>query len=168
MFRSSTQSNVPPTSSRRYRSEAGFTVVEVALAAFVMTFGIASALVAMQAGFKTLDVARGTTLASQLLQSEMENLRLQSWSDLQAQSGTTEVDLDALLAGQPEAQRVATGFDFTLTRTIEDLAGREGDMVQIVLQATWRTMNGRELQRTFRTYYTRNGLYDYYYTLARP
>lgn len=138
------------------------------MATFVMTFGIAGALVAMQAGLKTLDVARGTTLASQLLQSEMENLRLQSWSDMEAIEGTEEVDLAVLLTDQPEALAVAEGFDFVLTRTVQDVTGREGDMMELILRASWRTLDGRTLQRSFRTYYTRNGLYDYYYTLARP
>lgn len=152
----------------RWRDRAGFTVIEVAMATFVMTFGIAGALVAMQAGLKTLDVARGTTLASQLLQSEMENLRLQSWSDMEAIEGTEEVDLAVLLTDQPEALAVAEGFDFVLTRTVQDVTGREGDMMELILRASWRTLDGRTLQRSFRTYYTRNGLYDYYYTLARP
>lgn len=138
------------------------------MATFVLTFGIASGLIAMQAGLKTLDVARGTTLASQLLQSEMENLRLQSWSDIEAQEGTNEVDLTVLLSDQPAAHAVADGFDFVVTRTVQDVAGREGDMMELILRASWKTIDGRTLNRSFRTIYTRNGLYDYYYTMARP
>ena len=44
------------------------------------------------------------------------------------------------------------------------LAGREK---QIVLAVTWTNASGRSLSRQFTTYYTKNGLYDYYYTLAR-
>ena len=153
---------------RPRRHQAGFTVLEVAVATFVLGFGIASALIALQAGLKTLDVARGTTLASQLLQSEMENLRLQSWSDIAGREGTEEVELTELLSEQPEALDVANGFQFVLTRTVQDVAGREGDMMELILRATWRTIDGRTLRRSFRTIYTRNGLYDYYYTLARP
>lgn len=147
---------------------AGFTLLEVAMATFVLTFGIASGLIALQAGLKTLDVARGTTLASQLLQSEMENLRLQSWSDIESQEGTSNIDLDVLLSDQPEARSVADGFQFVLTRTVQDVSGREGDMMELILRATWKTIDGRTLNRSFRTIYTRNGLYDYYYTMARP
>jgi len=150
------------------KRRGGFTLLEVAMATFVLTFGLASGLIALQAGLKTLDVARGTTLASQLLQSEMENLRLQSWSDIESREGTSNVDLTVLLSDQPEARAVADGFEFVLTRTVQDVAGREGDMMELILRATWKTMDGRTLNRSFRTIYTRNGLYDYYYTMARP
>ena len=40
--------------------------------------------------------------------------------------------------------------------------------MELILRASWKTIDGRTLNRSFRTIYTRNGLYDYYYTMARP
>src|SRR5690606_18120706 len=68
-----------PASGRRPR-ERGFTIVEVMLATFVMSFGIATSIIALQTGFKAIDVARDQTLASQIMQSEIERLRLWPWS----------------------------------------------------------------------------------------
>lgn len=154
---------------KRLSDSRGFTIVEVAMATFVMTFGIASAIIAMQAGFKTLDVARGTTLASQLLQSEMENIRLLNWGDIEAYgSATATVPLTDLLPDNPDAQAAAARAGFVVRRTVSDVADRVGEMKQILLQASWNTMDQRTLTRSFRTFYTKDGLYDYYYTLARP
>lgn len=112
----------------------------------------------MQAGFKTLDVARGTTLASQILQSEMETLRLMSWGSLPS-SGT--IDLGTVFTTDPDlASR------FTATRTVSDTLGYEGQMKDIMLTVSWTTIDGRPLTRTFFTRYCKDGLYDYYYTLA--
>src|ERR1044071_4324040 len=80
-----------PGRPRRRRPDSGFTILEVSMATFVMGFGIATAIVAMQSGFKTIDVARGTTIASQILQSEMERLRLLSWTTMTTLSTATHL-----------------------------------------------------------------------------
>ena len=74
----------PPSffrSSRRPRDTRGFTIIELALASFIMAFGIAASIIALQVGFRALDVARDSTLASQIMQSEIERLRLMAWSN---------------------------------------------------------------------------------------
>lgn len=152
----------PPPRRRPWTGSEGFSIMEVAMATFVMAFGIATSIIALQSGFKTLDVARGTTLASQILQSEMESIRLMSWSQVHALDGTTNVDLSTVFTTDP-----TVASRFTLQRTIGDLSGKEGEMKEITLVVSWRTVDGRPLNRSFRTYYTRNGLYDYFYTLAR-
>lgn len=132
------------------------------MATFVMTLGIGTSLLGLMTGFRTLDVARSTTLASQVLQSEMERLRLMSWSDIELLSGTHTVDLATVFTDDP-----ALAARFTLTRTVGDVAGRIGGMKEVVLQTSWQTVDGRVITRSFRTYYAKHGLYDYYYTLAR-
>lgn len=151
------------TADRPQRTaRSAFTILEVTVATFVMAFGLSTATLTMMGGFKTLDVARNITLSSQILQSEMERLRLMDWTDIAALTGSADVDLgsvftsDADLAGR-----------FTLTRTVSDVTGKVGEMKEILLQVTWTTMDGRSLSRQFRTFYAKDGLYDYYYTIAR-
>lgn len=145
------------------RRDAGFTIIEVALAAFVLAFGLTSAIVVMQAGFKTLDVARGTTLASQVAQSEMERLRLMSWANIAALPASGPVNLSSMFSTDPSlADR------FTVTRTVADVEDREDEQKTITVTVTWHSYDGREHSRQFNTLYTKNGLYDYYYTLATP
>ncbi len=146
------------------RADAGFTILEVAMASFVMAFGIATSIIAMQTGFKTVDVARGTTLASQILQSEIERIRLMSWTtvtDATTMMGENEVDLAAVFT-----TNAALADKFTLIRTVTDDASRPGEAVIIQLTVAWKSYDGRSHSRSFQTIYVKDGLYDYYYTLA--
>jgi hypothetical protein len=52
-------------------------------------------------------------------------------------------------------------------RAVTDVTGKTGEMKEILLVVSWENADGRSLSRQFRTYYTKDGLYDYYYTLAR-
>lgn len=149
-------------SRRMFRNE-GFTILEVAMASFVMAFGIATSIIAVQAGFKMIDVARGTTLASQVAQSQMERIRMMSWADISALPASTTIDLTSVFTTDP-----TLASKFTMVQKASDVSGKSGTMREIELNVTWTSSDGRSHQRTFRTRYSKNGLYDYYYTLARP
>lgn len=133
------------------------------MATFVMAFGIATSIIAMQTGFKSIDVARGTTLASQILQSEIERIRMLSWTTVTAMDGTSTVDLSTMFTTNP-----AMASRFTVTRRVEPDATRPSDVRDIWINVSWRGYDNRPHSRTFYTKYVKNGLYDYYYTLARP
>ena len=143
--------------------------MEVALAAFVMALGISSSMLVMQSGFKALDVARDTTIASQILQSEMERLRLLPWSN----TSTAAVDSICELPST-ETVNLATMFSanseftqkFTVTRTVTADTDRPNDVRYITISVRWRSYDGRTHTRSFRSMYAKNGLYDYYYTIA--
>ena len=139
------------------------------MAACVMALGIATSLLAMQSGFKALDVARDTTIASQILQSEMERLRLLPWN----KTSTTAVDSICELPAS-ETVSLASMFSasseftskFTVTRTVETDTSRATDVRYITIAVQWRSYDGRTHNRSFRSMYAKNGLYDYYYTVA--
>lgn len=133
------------------------------MATFVMAFGIATSIVAMQTGFKSIDVARGTTLASQIIQSEIERIRMLSWTEVTAMDGTNNVSLTSMFTTNP-----ALAARFTVTRRVVADATRPSDVRDIWIEVDWRGYDNRPHQRTFYTKYVKNGLYDYYYTLARP
>jgi Tfp pilus assembly protein PilV len=141
---------VPPRAGRR-----GFTVLEVMVAAAVMLFGITTAILTLQRGFQALDAARNLTYASQVMQTELERLRLRSWDQLQSlqDSGAAAVTVEAVSG--------LGGEGFTCTRTIRDI---RTDMKEITLAATWGGHDGRPQTARLVTRYGRNGLYDYFYT----
>jgi prepilin-type N-terminal cleavage/methylation domain-containing protein len=145
---------VPSPRSRDRRPPAGFTLVEVMIAAIVLVLGITTAITTLQRGFQALDTARQTTYASQVMQSELERLRLKSWAQLQAvqESGETAVTVAAL---------TGTTGSFRCTRTIRDL---KTDMKEITLVAVWNGYDGRPHTVSYITRYARSGLYDYFYT----
>ena len=148
------------------------------MASFVMAFGIATSIVAMQVGFKNIDLARGTTLASQILQSEMERLRLMSWTSITALSTATDT-VTPFPSGSPAGVEMFDGAayfssnpdiadKFTITRTVTADSTRPSDVMNINIEVSWKGYDGRQHTRSFRSMYAKNGLYDYYYTLARP
>ena len=138
--------------SQRRRAGA-FTLVEVMVASTVLIFGIVTAITTSQRGLQALDTARNLTAASQLMQSEMERLRLLNWTQLAAlqQSGVNTVTTEG-----------ATGLArVTCTRDIADI---KTDMKQITLTAVWRGYDGRDHTARLITRYGHSGLNDYFYT----
>ena len=129
------------------------------MAAFIMAFGIASSIIALQTGFKALDVARDSTLASQIMQSEIERIRLLPWSSLPT---TGAVSVSSMFSA---SARIAAKF--TVNRTVTDDSTRPSDVKYITIAVTWNSYDGRSHARSFTTMYAKNGLYDYYYTVAR-
>lgn len=130
------------------------------MATFVMLFGISTSLITIQRGFDSIDTARNITLSAQIMQSEMERMRLLNWENLPGSNN--DVDLSGFFATNPILEE-----RFTLARTVEDVAGKVGEMRTITLVVNWAGVNGTPHTRRFVTRYTKEGLYDYYYTLAR-
>jgi Tfp pilus assembly protein PilV len=146
----------------------GFTIFELSMAVMIMAFALATSVTVLQMGFRALDTARNTTIASQLLQSVMEDLRMLPWSatspansisSLQAANNNVagNVTLDASFTnGDPAATAMVSRF--TLTRNITDV---DSVMKRIQLTATWRGIDGRAHSLSYTSYYGRNGLHDY-------
>lgn len=158
--------------SRRSRS-AGFTILEVTMATFILAFGIATSLTAIQYGMRQVDTARSMTLAGQIVQSEIEILRLQNWAQIVAlqnaqTSATTPTTIDAtttITAGTSttlDTRLAAIASRFVCTRLIEDISGR-ANIKRISLQVAWQGIDGRLHNLSFQTRYARNGLSDYFY-----
>src|SRR3954470_18211405 len=100
----------PNRSRATLRSERGFTIVEVTMAAFVLALGITTSITTMQYGMRMVDTARNMTLAGQIMQSEMEILRLQNWSQIAALPASAVVDPSATITSGS-----GTALDATLT-----------------------------------------------------
>lgn len=147
----------------RLRRNEAFTIVEVAMATFVLALAIGSAIIAMQAGFKHLDLARGTTLAAQIMQSEMERIRMMSWAGVSALPAKEVFD-GAL--NFTASSRVTGKYSVTRTRTADGT--RPTEIMNIGISVAWNTYDGRPHTRSFNSIYAKNGLYDYYYTIAHP
>jgi len=154
----------PHRQPQRSRSRlAGFTIIEVAMSALVLALGIATSIIAMQSGFKQMDLARGTTIAEQIIQSEMERLRLMSWTGISALPTTETFDGATYLTTNPEL-----GGKFAITRTIAANAGNPTEIKDMAVTASWQTYDGRSHSRGFTAIYAKRGLYDYDYTIVHP
>lgn len=167
--------------------------MEVAMASFVMAMGIATAIIALQTGFKFIDVARDTTLASQILQSEIERLRMMGWTaitalpekenvplrdmfttDTSTSTSTSTTDASSYSTSPSTTLSADSASDaslerrFSVVRLVAKDPDRGDDMRLITLRVTWTSLDGRTHVRTFEAKYAKNGLYDYFYTVARP
>jgi hypothetical protein len=87
-----------------------------------------------------------------------------SWSavsDATTMLGEHKVDLSSVFSNNAELAK-----KYTLVRTVKDDETRPGEGVVIYLTVTWNSYDGSAHTRSFQTAYVKNGLYDYYYTLA--
>jgi type II secretory pathway pseudopilin PulG len=123
------------------------------VASCVLVLGISGALVTLQRSLDTIAQARQLDAASQLMQTELERLRLLNWSQLQTLQTSGETAVDAPSGGDFAR--------FTCERRIRDL--REG-MKEITLVTSWGGLDGRAHSARLITRYSRSGLNDYFYT----
>jgi len=154
------------------KTSAGFTILEVALAATVMVLCISGAVFTLQRGTVAIDVARKTTLASQIIQSEMERIRLLSWTDISSipEDEKQEVDLANIFPVTTAADKAIYDLmDKTFDRSLEadTVAGTDGEIRRITITVSWVGNDGITRYRSSFTEYCKDGLYAYYYTKAR-
>lgn len=132
------------------------------MATTVLAMGLSSAVIVLQGGFRNLDTARISTAASQMIQSEMERIRLLNWESVCALPASAELDLSAI-----HSTETINGDRVTLVRTVEDVTGFGGEIKEITVTASWISIDGHPNERIFRMRYARNGLFDYYYNYAQ-
>lgn len=145
---------------RQYRSPAAavraFTIVEVAMSVLVLALVFTTSLTAMQSAFLQFDTARNLEIASNILQCEMEKERLFTWAAVSNAAYAPVIDPGF-------ARNPTISGRFTLSRALTVVAGHSGLMVQITLTVRWRGYDGRNLARSYTSYYTQGGLRDYFY-----
>lgn len=132
-------------------------MIEVVIAIAVMAIGLASAAITLQLGLRNLDVARTTTLVSEILQDQAEEIRLRNWASVSLLPANGELPLP-----QEFESTLAEEKNLRITCTTTDLPDYEG-LKHITLTATWTDLGGRLHSRTVHLRYARNGVYDYYY-----
>jgi type II secretory pathway pseudopilin PulG len=151
---------------RRRSRRAAFTLVEVMMAFVILIAGICGGLTTLQSGFKAIDSARCSTLAAQIMQSQIERLRLHNWDSVTSTDATTgffgdrEIPVNALVP--VSAADIASRF--TLRQSVQLPSDGRTDIVDVTLNVTWTNVGGIVQTRSFVTRYAKNGLYDYYFS----
>lgn len=123
------------------------------VASTVLVLGISGALVTLQRSLSSIAQARQLDAASQIMQTELERLRLLNWNQLQNLQESGRIEVPA--PGGTDYAR------FTCEREIRDI--RDG-MKEITLTAFWGGIDGRAHKARLVTRYSRSGLNDYFYT----
>jgi len=143
------------------------------MAAAVLALAITTSLIAMGRAFAPLDSARCISYGSQIMQSEMERIRLMSWGPSSATAGTGPLvggavtTVTAIPTTETELTFASLGF-----ATTGDLGSRmhlywkasdeHTGMLRITLRIQWTTADRRTLSRSYVTFYGQNVLYDFF------
>jgi Tfp pilus assembly protein PilV len=134
------------------RANGAFTIVEVLMAAVIMLVGVVGMIDAIKIGSEMLDLSRKQTIAIQVIHSEIDRMRLSSWSDVQQLPATSTYDLSST-----SFQGISQGF--SCTRVVSDV---RTDLKKITYTVTWTGNTGRSYSRSSSTYVGKNGLYVAY------
>jgi hypothetical protein len=152
-------------------------------AAAVMALAISTSVTTLQVGYRSIDTARNMTIASQVLQSMIEDMRLLTWSQVSnptllpnlSSRPLADFDLDTVNRYQSRsitdfsANAAAMLGRFTFSRAMTDVPDRvDGsgvcNMKMIVLTARWTGVDGQVHTVQYSTYYAKDGLYAFYST----
>jgi hypothetical protein len=139
--------------------------MEVALAATVLALTLVGMIQVIDSGSEMLDLSRKQTIAAQILQDEIDQLRLMSWSQITSlPTPATVISTDATFS--TFAQQMGGSFPFTGTRTVTYLEPAPPPpatattvlLVQVSFTVTWTGVTGHQYTRTSTTYVGKNGL----------
>lgn len=144
-----------PWRPRRRPAAAGFTLLEVAITVLILALAIGTTITALQRAFLSLDTARNLEIAGQIMQVEIEKERLFNWTQLNDASYQPTIDTSF-------TRNPAIAGRFALARTLVAVPQHSGLLVQVTLTVSWRSYDGRDLTRSYTTYFGQNGLFNYF------
>ena len=154
------------TRNSRRSGVDGFTLFEVMMASAVMILALVGMIQVIVSGTEMLDVSRKQTIAMQIIHSQIDNVRLSSWSTVIGYTSPITVNVD----DSNQSTNNSYGFQFgstfptickgfQCTRTISTV---RTDLKMITFTVTWQSNTGRSYTRTGSTYFGNNGLYVTY------
>jgi Tfp pilus assembly protein PilV len=106
------------------------------MASVILVVGFIGMIQAVTIGSEMLATARRQTLAAQILNHEMEKLRLTAWSSLSALTDYSATNYTALTPDDTtfDTAIAATGITFSLERDVTTVTT---DLVEVTLTLTW-------------------------------
>jgi len=137
-------------------SKKGFTVVEVMVAAVLIASLVAGMLHMIKHANHFVELARDNTRVTQLIQSEIEDLRTLNWTDLQA--------LDGFQSVTPQGAFVQQYADeYYCYRFVVDSSYDPTNKKWVWVYAGWIDSNNKTHWVYYFTQFSKDGLNDYYY-----
>jgi prepilin-type N-terminal cleavage/methylation domain-containing protein len=151
------------------RDRRGMTMAEVLVAAVLLSFVVMAALTALSQAYGYTRHARMVTLAGQIMQSAMEDLRLRNYNDLKTYAAQSQpVNFTSMLSSERFTSNFTQGF--TLSAQFSTLAasseGRLGK-IAVTITVNWTEQN-TPFSRKVTTYFSEKGLSDYFYVGWAP
>ena len=144
-------------------------MAEVLIAAVLLGFVVMTSLTALSQAYGFTRHARMVTLAGQIVQSIMEDLRLRNYNDLKTYAAQSQpVDFSSTLASERFTSSFTQGFSLSGNfTTLVASAPPQLGKISVTLTVQW-TEQGSTFTRTLITYFGEKGLSDYYYVGWAP
>jgi hypothetical protein len=138
--------------------------MEVGLAATVLALTLVGMIEVIESGSATLDLSRKQTIAAQIIHSEIDQVRLQSWATISS-SLPTGPGLTTLTSTPVPPSPIyldpAFGSNFTCQYQavqVSDPIGNASPLEQVTFVVSWKGLTGQVYTRTGTTLVGPNGL----------
>ncbi len=135
----------------------GFTLLEVALGATILAVGFVGMVEALALGSEMLDTAQNQTIAAQIVQAEVEYLRMQNWTTIQNLTSTSANYLSNYAEFTSTSLATVAGTSITLARTVAS-PDPHPNLRQITMTVTWTSITGKIHSRSCSAYVGKYGL----------
>jgi len=160
--------------------------MEVALAATVLAFTLVGMIGVVESGSQMLDLSRKQTMANQILHSEIDQLRLQSWTTISGYNPGNATNTSQPGLGLPAGPTMLTTANdpsfamfvqeypqaatiYTLQRTVACVLPVQSNpnpsaygspplLLQVTFTISWTGVTGRTYTRVSTTFVGMNGL----------
>ncbi len=133
-----------------FSAQGGFTLAEAVVATLILGFVLTSVLAVASHCARYLTDIRRSARASQVLQQEMEYVRLLDWSSLQSLTNT--------FADPNDTNHIYKG---TITQSPYATYGTTSTVVEVTLTVTWTNQVNCVLTNTLTTLVSNGGLNKY-------
>jgi Tfp pilus assembly protein PilV len=139
------------TRSHEQTVRAGFTILENAVAAAILTVVVVGILAITSHSFIVMQETRDFSRANQILQQKMEDIRLLRFSDIQSLPGTFTDPSDT-----------QNKFAGTITKTTyrTSLSGAAVS-IKVTLSVAWTGRDGKRRTQSMTSVFSSTGLNDY-------
>ena len=135
---------------RLNRSKSAFTLLEAMIAAVILGLVLGSVIAVASQCLRYLTDIRRTARSSQILQQEMETIRLLNWSQLGA--------LTSAFTDPNDSSHIYAG---TVTQTAYDSYNGTTTVMKVTLTVTWTNQSHRVLTNSLSSLVSNGGLNKY-------
>ena len=126
------------------------TLIEVMIATMILAFALASVLAVASHCYRYMTDLRRTARSSQMMQQQLEDIRLLTWSQVQALSSTFSN------SAFPE-------FRGTITQSPYDIYSGSTNVMTLTLSTIWTNQTHRVLTNRMTTLVANGGLNKYFF-----
>jgi len=138
---------------RRHNSESGFTLAEVMVASVILVLAVVTGLIIAAQSFRYLTDIRRTARSSQVLQQQMESIRLMTWSQI--------LSLPSTFQDSADTNRIYSGI---ITTSAYDTYSSTTTAMRVTLTVTWTNQASQTvLTNRLTAVITNGGLNKYFF-----